>query len=151
MTRWPGDARRERTTFGGLSRGELMSRVRSRGNITTEKRFASLLRAAKLSGWRRHRSMVGRPDFVWHLARVAVFVDGCFWHGHRCGTKNFAPATNAQAWQEKIARNVSRDRRNTKLLRQQGWIVLRIWECQLVKNPGKCVAKVRKAVCSKSQ
>ena len=65
MSRWPGNAQRERTTFGGLLRGQLMSRVRSTGNQTTEKRLASLLRAAGLTGWRTHQSLPGRPDFVW--------------------------------------------------------------------------------------
>ena len=78
MSRWPGNAQRERTTFGGLSRGQLMSRVRSTGNQTTEERLARLLRRAGLSGWRRHQSLPGLPDFVWPRFKVAVFADGCF-------------------------------------------------------------------------
>ena len=145
MSRWPGNALRERTTFGGLSRGELMSRVRSTGNETTEKRLVSLLRAASLSGWRRHQPLSGRPDFVWPKIKVVVFVDGCFWHGHDCG-RNVTPRTNAKAWREKIEANQKRDRKTTRLLRQEGWKVIRIWECQLAKNPSRCVARIRKAV-----
>ncbi|MFH1970521.1 MAG: very short patch repair endonuclease [Verrucomicrobiota bacterium] len=143
MSRWPGNSQRERTTFGGLRRGQLMSRVRSTGNQTTEKRLASLLREAGLTGWRRHQFLPGRPDFVWPKIKVAVFVDGCFWHGHDCG-RNVTPRTNAEAWREKIEGNQGRDRKTTHRLRQEGWKVIRIWECQLAKNPGRCVARIRK-------
>jgi len=144
-SRWPGDATRERTPFGGLSRSELMSRVRSRGNETTERRLASLLRKAGLRGWRRHQPLPGCPDFVWYGPKLAVFVDGCFWHGHTCG-KNVTPKTNASAWEEKMARNKARDRRVTRGLRRKGWSVIRIWECQLATNPDGCVRRVRNAL-----
>ncbi len=145
MSRWPGDSQKERTTFGGLSRGQLMSRVRSTGNQTTEMRLAALLRRARLAGWRRHQRLPGRPDFVWPRAKVAVFVDGCFWHGHTCG-KNVTPKTNKRAWRDKLESNRARDRRTTRLLRQQGWIVIRIWECQLAADPARCVGRIRRAL-----
>jgi DNA mismatch endonuclease (patch repair protein) len=141
MSRWPGNAEKQRTTFGGLSRSQLMSRVRSRGNETTERRLASLLRRGGLSGWRRHQALPGRPDFVWPRLRVAVFVDGCFWHGHDCG-KNISPKTNSDAWQSKIRRNKARDRRVTRLLRGRGWRVLRIWECRLSRQPARCIRRI---------
>lgn len=122
-----------------------MSRVRSTGNQTTEKRLAGLLRKMGLSGWRRHQPLPGQPDFVWPGFKVAVFVDGCFWHGHDCG-KNVTPKTNAKAWQDKIIRNKSRDRQMTRHLRQEGWRVVRIWECQLRKNPARCVSGIRRAL-----
>lgn len=145
MSQWPGNAQRERTTFGGLSRGQLMSRVRSGGNATTEQRLANLLRSVGLTGWRRHQPLPGKPDFTWRKAKVAVFVDGCFWHGHDCG-KNVQPKTNAQAWGKKIERNRERDRQATRLLRNQEWTVIRIWECHLAKKPDLCLARIRKAV-----
>lgn len=145
MSRWPGNAQKERTTFGGLSRGELMSRIRSTGNVTTEQRLASLLRKAGLSGWRRHQPLPGKPDFVWPAFKVAVFVDGCFWHGHNCG-KNITPKRNVKTWQDKINRNKARDRKITRLLRKEGWIVVRIWECQLAKAPDRCLNRIRRAL-----
>jgi len=141
MSRWPGDAKAERTTFGGLPRGELMSRIRSFGNATTEKRMATLLRRAGLSGWRRHLPLPGCPDFVWRTAKVAVFVDGCFWHGHTCG-KNINPKTNAEFWDNKITRNRERDLRVNRLLRRIGWKVIRVWECDLAKTPEKDIARI---------
>jgi DNA mismatch endonuclease (patch repair protein) len=143
MSRWPGNALKERTTFGGLRRGELMSRVRSAGNLTTEERLACLLRTAGLAGWRRHQLLPGRPDFVWRKAKVAVFVDGCFWHGHDCG-RNLRPRTNAKAWRDKIESNQARDRRVTRVLRKQGWTVVRIWECSLANDPDRCVDRIRR-------
>lgn len=149
MSRWPGNAQKERTTFGGLSRGDLMSRVRSTGNQTTEKRLGSLLRRARLAGWRRHKSFPGRPDFAWPKAKLAVFVDGCFWHGHDCG-RNVTPKTNANAWREKFNRNKARDRQTNRRLRKQGWTVIRIWECQLTTIPGQCLSRIRDAIHARS-
>lgn len=141
MRRWPGNAEKERTTFGGLYRGQLMSRVRSTGNETTEKRLAFLLRETGITGWRRHQPFPGHPDFVWPKAKIAVFVDGCFWHGHKCG-KNIKPKTNAKAWRDKIERNQARDRKVTRVLRRNGWAVLRIWECCLANDPGRCLTRI---------
>jgi len=129
------------TTFGGLSRSELMSRVRSAGNLSTEIKLATLLRNHRLSGWRRRSSLPGKPDFVWSQARVAVFVDGCFWHGHNCG-RNLKPITNEGYWDYKIQKNIARDKRVTRELRNKGWAVLRIWECRLEKDPERCLRRI---------
>ena len=142
MSRWPGNATRERTTFGGLNRSELMSRVLSTGNQTTERQLVYLLRKAQLTGWRRHQPLPGRPDFVWPKVKVAVFVDGCFWHGHNC--RNLTPRTNVEAWQDKIERTRARDRRSNRLLRRRGWKVIRIWECRLTKAPDQCSIRIRR-------
>ncbi|MCB9844713.1 MAG: DNA mismatch endonuclease Vsr [Phycisphaeraceae bacterium] len=145
MSRWPGNPNGQPTTFGGLSRAELMSRVRSRGNQTTEARLATMLRRAGISGWRRHLPLPGRPDFAWPTEKVAVFVDGCFWHGHDCG-RSVVPKTNTDRWREKIESNRARDRRIARDLRKKGWGVLRVWECQLSKNPDRCVSRIKRAL-----
>ena len=145
MSHWPGNAQRERTTFGGLRRAQLMCLVRSTGNQTTEGRLTALLREAGLVGWRRHQNLPGKPDFVWRAVKVAVFVDGCFWHGHDCG-RNVTPKTNATAWREKIEGNRARDRKTCRALRQMGWKVIRIWECQLKKQPSRCIARITKVM-----
>ena len=126
-----------------MSRSELMSRIRGSRNATTELRLASLLRAARLHGWRRHLPLPGKPDFVFRSQRVAVFVDGCFWHGHRCG-RNLTARRNARWWREKIARNRDRDRRVERKLRAAGWKVTRIWECALAKRPEYCIQRIRR-------
>jgi len=77
------------------------------------------------------RSVPGKPDIVMRPYRTAIFVNGCFWHGHE-GCKSFRlPQTNSDFWQTKIARNRSRDQRNYQLLRDNGWHVIVVWECQL--------------------
>ena len=145
MSRWPGNPQRELTTFGGLSRGQLMARVRSTGNQTTEQRLAMLLRRMHVTGWRRHQPIAGRPDFTWLEVKVAVFLDGCFWHGHNCG-RNVTPKTNATAWREKIRRNKQRDQSVNRSLRRRGWSVLRIWECNLAKDNVACMKRIQRAL-----
>src|SRR5260221_14587651 len=100
MSRWPGNAKTQKTTFGNLTRAALMARVRSTGNKTTEELLAVLMRKSRITGWRRHQNLPGRPDFTWRAEKVVAFVDGCFWHGHGC--RNVTPKTNAKIWQEKI-------------------------------------------------
>lgn len=83
-------------------------------------------------GYRLHRKDIpGRPDIAWIGAKRAIFVNGCFWHGHDCKRGARMPKTNAEYWRAKIARNVARDARNQEILRQTGWRALVIWECEL--------------------
>lgn len=144
MPRWPGDASAQATTFGKLSRSELMARVRGTGNATTELRMARLLRKSGLSGWRRHQALPGKPDFCWRKEKVALFVDGCFWHGHNC--RNLRPKTNYRVWAEKIKRNRERDRAHDLNLAAIGWKVVRVWECNLKKDPEECLSRIAKAL-----
>jgi DNA mismatch endonuclease, patch repair protein len=142
---WPGNPHKEKTTFGSLDRSALMRKVRSSSNKTTEERMASLLRAAKVTGWRRHLNLPGKPDFSWPRQRVALFVDGCFWHGHECG-KNITPKTNKALWLSKIAGNKKRDRRVSQTLRRRGWLVLRVPECSLMKSPSTQINRIKAAL-----
>jgi DNA mismatch endonuclease (patch repair protein) len=107
-------------------RSKNMAAVRSKGNLSTEIALGKLLWAAGLQGYRKHWPVIGRPDFAWPGRKVAVFVDGCFWHG--CPCKNM-PATNATFWRNKISRNQRRDRRVDRQLRKEGWEAVRVWEC----------------------
>lgn len=132
--------------FGGLSRSEVMSRIRGTGNLTTEERLASILRQKAVKGWRRHLPLVGRPDFAWPRLKVAVFVDGCFWHGHKECRRNISARTNREFWDAKIGGNRRRDRRVTSQLRQRGWTVIRIWECRLRSDPKRCVDRIIRAL-----
>jgi len=114
-----------RDVFTKAKRSQIMAAVRSRGNKATELRLAAILRAHGITGWRRHQPLPGRPDFVFQRARLAVFVDGCFWHGCRWHCR--MPQGNRDYWQRKIALNTARDRRTNRLLRAEGRRVLRIW------------------------
>lgn len=125
---FPG-VKRQRTSFGRLSRSELMARVRSHGNKNTELRLIQVFRDAGITGWRRGSKLVGKPDFVFQKLKAAVFVDGCFWHG--CPEHGSSPKTRASFWLAKITGNKARDRRVNRILKIQGWNVLRIWEHEL--------------------
>jgi DNA mismatch endonuclease (patch repair protein) len=82
--------------------------------------------------FRLHRKdLPGAPDLVFPARRKIIFVHGCFWHGHPCRRGARLPKTNADYWREKIARNHKRDQQHRRHLRQLGWSVLILWECQL--------------------
>jgi DNA mismatch endonuclease (patch repair protein) len=131
-------------TFTKKERSGIMRQVRSRANKATELRLVELLRAAGLKGWRRHAPIPGRPDFIFRAQRVAIFVDGCFWHG--CKRHCRMPASNQTYWNAKIARNVARDRATTRKLRALGWQVIRIWEHELKTSPNQAVARIAVAL-----
>jgi DNA mismatch endonuclease (patch repair protein) len=143
MTQHPTNL--DATGFGDLSRAALMSLIRSKDNKTTEGRMVALLRASHVTGWRRHLKLIGNPDFVWRKERVALFVDGCFWHGHDCG-RNLTPKNNAELWKRKITATRRRDAANSRALRKRGWTVIRIWECQLKREPDACVRRICSAL-----
>lgn len=145
MNRWPSRSKHKKTSFGGLSRSALMSRIRSKRNATTELKLVSLLRAARMHGWRRNFRLPGNPDFTFPKDKLVVFVDGCFWHGHNCG-RNLKPKNNAALWQEKFSTNRQRDTRATRTLRRIGWRVIRIWECSLAQRPESCVRRIQSAL-----
>lgn len=123
-------------------RSMLMAKVRGRGNRSTELELVRLMRNAGITGWRRHAAVFGNPDFVFRGPRLAVFVDGCFWHG--CPRHETKPRNNAAYWRKKFARNKARDGLVTRTLHKSGWRVLRIWEHELArKRKGRLVARIR--------
>jgi DNA mismatch endonuclease (patch repair protein) len=109
-----------------------MSRIRGRGNKDTELALAKLLRRHGIKGWRRNQPIFGKPDFIFRQARLALFVDGCFWHG--CPKHATKPAKNRAFWRRKLSANKQRDRVVTRTLRSRGWRVLRIWGHELAKK-----------------
>lgn len=110
-------------------RSEVMSSVRSKGNKATELALVALFRKSRITGWRRGQKKFGRPDFVFPRARLAIFVDGCFWHG--CPLHGSEPGTNVEFWKEKLRRNRERDRLVNETLKAGGWTVVRIWQHEL--------------------
>ena len=130
-------------------RSAIMSRIRGRGNKRTETDVIRLLRKSGITGWRRHQTIrfaesrssrasssdgvrfkaQVRPDFSFPKLKVALFIDGCFWHGcPKCYRK---PKTRGRFWTTKVRRNRERDLFQTFGLKVNGWRVIRIWECAL--------------------
>ncbi len=115
--------------FTKEKRSQVMAAIRAQGNKDTELKLAFILRAARIFGWRRRQPLLGRPDFVFKRERLALFVDGCFWHG--CPKHGRYPASNRDYWLPKLRRNRSRDAIVSRQLARAGWTVIRIWEHQL--------------------
>lgn len=126
-------------------RSAVMSLIRSRGNHETELRLIEIFRTFGIRGWRRGQALPGRPDFVFRAERLAVFVDGCFWHGcPRCYRR---PSSNQEYWDAKIARNRARDRAVTRQLRRTGWSVVRIWHHDLsIKRQDHTARRIHRAL-----
>jgi DNA mismatch endonuclease (patch repair protein) len=116
-----------------------MSRIRGKGNRETELRMIDILRANHLAGWRRNQPVLGKPDFIFPKQHVALFVDGCFWHS--CPRHSNLPRNNRAFWRKKLEANRARDTYVSRLLRRQGWAVLRVWEHDL-QQPARIVAKL---------
>jgi len=118
-----------------------MQAIRAKGNKSTELKMVKLFRENNITGWRRHLPLPGKPDFTFRKEKLTLFVDGCFWH--RCPKCYREPKTNAEFWKNKIENNVKRDRKVTKELKQAGWSVFRLWECQL-KKPQRFLTRIQK-------
>ncbi|MBN1830179.1 MAG: very short patch repair endonuclease [Deltaproteobacteria bacterium] len=116
-------------TVSPKQRSKIMAKVRSVGNKSTELAVIKVFRILHISGWRRQYQAIGKPDFCFPKQKIAVFVDGCFWHG--CPKHCRMPATNRKYWNQKIARNVQHDGIVGRELRKRGWKVVRIWEHEL--------------------
>lgn len=96
--------------------------------------------AAGVRGWRCHyRGAPGRPDIAFVRRRVAVFVDGAFWHGH---PSRHRPGRSGPYWDEKIETNIARDRRVDSELREKGWTVVRLWDFEVRKSLAEAVERV---------
>lgn len=118
--------------FSSDKRSEIMRKVKPKGNKTTELQMIKVFEEFKISGWRRHYNVKGHPDFVFPQKRIAIFVDGCFWHGHDC--RNTRPESNKDFWEKKHNRNIQHDLEITQRFKNRGWTVIRIWECELKKK-----------------
>jgi DNA mismatch endonuclease (patch repair protein) len=131
--------------FTRKERAEVMSRIRSRGNKDTEQAMAKVLRRQGITGWRRNQKVFGKPDFVFPKLKLAVFVDGCFWH--YCPIHGTQPKGNRLFWKKKFARNKVRAVVVNRRLRQADWRVLRIWEHELTrKNEARLLRRIHKAL-----
>jgi DNA mismatch endonuclease (patch repair protein) len=112
-------------------RSENMRRIPSK-NTKPELIVRKAVRALGFVGYRVHRiDIPGRPDLAWIRLKKAIFVHGCFWHRHSCKEGIRIPKTRSYYWDTKISSNVQRDERHMDILKEQGWSVLVLWECEI--------------------
>lgn len=123
-------------------RSRIMAAVKSTGSKSTERRLRAALVKFRIRGWQINVShLPGKPDFLFSEQQIAVFVDGCFWHG--CPKHYRRPSTSQTYWDAKVARNMARDKKNRARLRRAGWRVIRFWEHEIKDSPAACALKIK--------
>jgi DNA mismatch endonuclease (patch repair protein) len=127
-------------TFDPQTRSRIMALVRSTGT-KPEVAVRSALKRAACRFSSNGRRLPGNPDFVIADIRLAVFVNGCFWHWHGC-PRSRMPATNRDYWERKIGRNIVRDRRSKRALSAAGWHYWTVWECNLERGVSRLLRRI---------
>lgn len=135
-----------------MARSKAMAAVRGKNNKSTELKLRMGLVRNRVSGWTLHPSdILGRPDFYFQKKKVAIFIDGCFWHG--CPYCGHIPKTRSAFWRAKIKRNRTRDQGTNRQLKASGTIVLRFWEHQLktVQGLKEMIFAIRQLIVTKNR
>jgi len=120
-----------------------MSQIKGK-NTKPEIKLRKELFSSGLKGYRIHKKIIGKPDIVFPKQKVAVFIDGCFWH--KCPKCYQEPKTNNKFWSKKIGENRKRDKKINTQLKKEGWKILRFWEHELKANSSLCVEKIKNTV-----
>lgn len=92
---------------------------------------------------KNYKNLAGSPDIVLPKYKTAIFINGCFWHGHKNCRAAHLPATRTEYWIPKIKANIDRDKRNNRKLRKEGWKVITVWQCQ-IKNRAKMEQRMKR-------
>lgn len=130
-------------TLTVAQRSARMALVRGK-NTKPELALRRALTAAGLLGYRiHHKTLLGRPDVTYTRWRVAVFVDGAWWHGR---PDRFSPDRVSGFWRSKIEGNRARDHMVNLELAASGWVVVRVWDDEVIANPGRAVERVKRAL-----
>ena len=116
-----------------------MSRIRGQ-NTLPELIVRKILSSNNIRGYRLDSIICGKPDIVFTKYKIAIFIDGCFWH--KCPICFKMPKQNKKFWSTKINRNAERDNEVNKQLKREGWTVIRLWEHLLIKNTGICYKRI---------
>ncbi|MBI2086916.1 MAG: very short patch repair endonuclease [Candidatus Zambryskibacteria bacterium] len=134
-------------TFTKKKRSEIMSRIRAK-NTKLENNFLKELSSVSHNAGYRYRKhylgIIGKPDIAFPNKKLAVFIDGCFWHG--CKLHSRVPLSNISYWKTKLERNCARDKEINRKIKKMGWRVIRIWEHEAKGMPDKVIAKVMHAL-----
>lgn len=128
--------------FDKATRSRIMSKIRSKGT-KPELLLVKLLKTADLR-FSTHAKLPGTPDIAFKQQKVAVFVDGEFWHGYNW--KHLGRVPPKGYWRKKLQRNISRDKRVNRELHCLGWSYIRLWESQVLRKPAYCLNRIRRAL-----
>lgn len=126
-------------------RSKIMQKIRSVGT-KPEIFFRKRLRAEGIRFNKNNKNLPGKPDIAIPKSKIAVFIDGEFWHGYKWDAKKKKIKANRDYWIPKIERNIARDKKYTAELKKVGWAVIRFWDFEINKKPEKCLNKVMKAL-----
>jgi len=129
--------------WSAKKRSEVMSRILSSDTLP-ERRVRKMLTALGYRYRLNVRNLPGKPDIVLRKCNSIIFIHGCFWHLHSKCRDGTIPKSRTEYWKEKLLRNKKRDAKNIRKLKQQGWKVLRLWECEIEKEPDKVIKKIEK-------
>lgn len=121
-----------------------MSRIRGK-NTSPELILRKIFYESGIRGYRIHYKLPGKPDIVFLKKKIAIFVDGCFWH--KCPICYKEPETRTEFWALKIQRNVERDIKINQILKDEGWEVIRIWEHEIKKKPDQVLERIKVILC----
>jgi DNA mismatch endonuclease, patch repair protein len=116
-----------------------MSQIRGK-DTRPEVRLRKLLWSEGIRGYRIHYRLPGKPDIVFTKKKIAIFIDGCFWH--KCPVCFQEPETRKEFWMKKIQSNIDRDKKVNEQLKNDGWTIIRIWEHEIKKEPENAVKKI---------
>ena len=131
--------------YDKAKRSEIMSRVKNK-RTSPEEAVGEILRGLGIKYRRNDKTLPGKPDFSVRPRKVAIFVNGCFWHGHEHCPRAKLPTTNVDFWTKKIRTNMGRDRRSARKLRLAGWRVITVWQCSL-RRPARVRGRLRRLLC----
>jgi DNA mismatch endonuclease (patch repair protein) len=134
-----------KASSAAVTKSMLSNRAR---NTKPELSLRAALRRNGIVGYRLHPAdIIGRPDICFKRIKLAIFVNGCFWHRcPRCGLKT--PKTHRSFWNKKFEHNIARDKRKLAELKSYGWKPLVVWECQIKKSPEEVVRRIKKSIVS---
>jgi len=127
------------------ARSDLMRKIKS-DKTSPEILLQKALRKEKIQFRKNCVSVTGKPDIALINRKIAIFVDGEFWHGYRWKQKKEKIKDNRGYWIPKIERTIARDRKNNRKLRKSGWQVIRFWQQQLIKDMPECIQKIKRSL-----
>ncbi len=116
--------------FSSEKRSQIMRKIGSK-NSTYERVIQDLVTSLRFRYKTHVKDLTGKPDLVFEKRKKVIFVNGCFWHGHKKCKKSKLPSTNKQFWSNKIKGNILKDCRVNRLLKAKGWKYLIIWQCEI--------------------